>query len=338
MFIRSHKNPLLESIDNHSWESLKVYNPGIILAKGEYHLFYRAMGSNLMSSIGYAYSFDGENFIRYDQPLLLPTEKIEQNGIEDPRITKLGNGYFMTYTAYDGICARLCYAVSDDLKSWKKRGEMIPDWNGVKAKAFELKHDSARNNKIAKKEWIKSGGIFPDKINGEYWMLFGDSNIWMANSKDGIEWVPVWKPFLEPRTSLFDSLHLEMGPPPIKTEKGWLVLYHGIDRYLTYRLGYLLLDLDDPGKIIYRSKLPIFWPETEYELSGIEDIARGGLKQFENMDEEHIRSAARSKELNENVPKIIFCNGAIREEKRIRIFYGAADTAIATAYADLEKF
>jgi beta-1,2-mannosidase len=168
MLTRSTKNPILRPNDNHAWESKKVYNPAAIEEKGEYHLFYRAIGADWTSTIGYAYSFDGEKFIRFDKPLLEPFGKYETNGIEDPRITKIEGCYYLTYTAYDGLTARLCLATSRDLKKWTKKGPMLPNWNAEKAKALNIVWDSARNNQVAKKKWNKAGAIFPEKIKDKF--------------------------------------------------------------------------------------------------------------------------------------------------------------------------
>ena len=212
----------------------------------------------------------------------------------------------MTYTAYDGRCARLSLAASLDLKVWEKHGEMIPDWNAAKAGAFTVPWDEAQHNGIAIKHWSKAGGIFPGiignsnhhsfgammdkpyysapKAQDRYWMIFGSRHLWLATSGDGLTWQAELKPFLRPRTGdYFDSVHLEMGPPPLKTSRGWLVLYHGVDENMNYRLGFVFLALADPKKILFRSDKPIFEPRAPYELTGIIDILPGGLEALEKM-------------------------------------------------------
>jgi predicted GH43/DUF377 family glycosyl hydrolase len=105
MFHRSKKNPILKPKVNNSWESKKLYNPGIIFFNGKYHLFYRAVGAgkNWKSSIGYAVSDDGENFQRYDKPIMTGVTESEKRGLEDPRVTKIDDLFYMAYAAYDGI-------------------------------------------------------------------------------------------------------------------------------------------------------------------------------------------------------------------------------------------
>jgi predicted GH43/DUF377 family glycosyl hydrolase len=312
IFVRSTKNPILRPTKN-TWENFKVYNPGCIYHNNKYHLFYRAVGrgENWYSSIGYAVSADGINFERFDKPLLSPKLDIEKKGLEDPRITKVGTKFYMTYTAYDGQTARLCLAVSQDLKSWQRQGEIFPSWDSKRAGEFLLPWDTAQKNESAKHHWLKTGAIFPEKINGKYRMFFGDRLLWCAESKDGTKWTPEYEPLLSPRYGYFDSVHVEMGPPPIRTKKGWLVLYHGIDENITYRLGYLLLGLHNTNKIIRRSATPIFEPSPEDTKNSQPDI--------------------------EGDSNIIFCNGAIRKDNIFQIYYGAGDSVINTASADLNK-
>ncbi len=337
MFTRSKYNPILRPNENGDWESRKVYNCGAIYENNKYHLFYRAVGDDWISRIGYAVSEDGENFRRFERPILFPESGLEKRGIEDPRISKVKDKYFLTFTAYDGNAARLNFAVSEDLKNWEKRGVMMPDWNSEKAGVFRVKWDEARNTVAAKKEWSKAGGVFPEIISNKHWMIFGDSNIWLANSDDGLKWKPVWEPFIRPRKgSYFDSAHIEMGPPPIKTGAGWLVLYHGIDDKIVYRLGFLILDLNDPAKILYRSAKPIFEPEKPYELCGLVDILPGGLKAMEKMSKEELNEFLEKHKQSGRMPQVTFCCGAVVVNGILRIYYGASDSVICAATARME--
>lgn len=313
MFTRSTKNPILKPDANYPWCSKKVYNPAILFNDNKYHLFFRAVDENGKSSIGYGCSDDGEIFEIKNEPIIKPIEKYETRGAEDPRIAKINDKYFITYTGYDGQSARLHIATSDNLIDWQKYGLAIPNWDMEKAKGFVVSWDFAQQTEIAKKEWSKAGGIFSEKIKEQYWMIFGDRNIWLATSNNGINWEPIWQPFITPRKGLFDSEHVEMGPSPIKTDFGWLVLYHGIDDKMVYRLGYLLLGLNDPSKILYRSNEPIFEPSASYELEGIIDIT------------------------NNNKPKVIFCCGAVLINNTLKIYYGAGDSVICTASTDINN-
>lgn len=297
-----------------AWQSLKVYNTGAIFTKGEYHLFFRAVGKDGISKIGHAFSQDGENFKVDANPLIVPENKFDSKGVEDPRVTRVGKKYFLTLTAYDGRTARQAIYISNDLLEWKNPRLVFKDWHFQNNFSFLVPWDEAYDSSVEDENWSKAGAVFPEKINGKYWMLFGDRNIWLASSRDGDKWKAQNEPFLHPRdANYFDNIHIEMGPPPLKTKNGWLVLYHGIDQAVSYRLGCVLLDLKNPHKIISRSEKAIFEPTEEYEKKGLVDIAK------------------------DKKPEIIFCCGAVVNEDILRIYYGASDSVICTATASLSE-
>ncbi|MCK5211160.1 hypothetical protein KAJ89_00510 [Candidatus Parcubacteria bacterium] len=338
IFTRSNKNPILKPTKN-KWENFKLYNPGVVYHNKKYHLFYRAVGKtiNWQSVIGYAVSSDGVNFKRQKTPLLVPSNKFEKRGLEDPRITKIDNTFYMAYAAYDGITPRLSIATSKNLRSWKKHGSALKNFRFEKAGGVFISWKKGKPYiKPQTREWSKSGAIFPGKINNTYWMLFGEYRIWMATSKDGIKWKACQKPFLAPRRSnFFDNTYVEAGPPPIKTNKGWLVIYHGIDKNMFYRLGCLLLDLKNPNKIIFRSKNHIFGPKKKYELSGAVDIMPGGLNKLQTIKEQDLKNYLKQMEKTGNMPRVTFCCGAVLKNNKLHIYYGAGDSVICTATAKL---
>lgn len=356
IFKRSKKNPILKPNPEQEWEALKVYNPGAVFHGGKYHLFYRAWGRGKFaySSIGYAISENGEDFKRFSSPILTPNPNnpYEKLGLEDPRITKIENKFFMTYTMYDGKVPRLCIASSTDLKNWKKHGRVFEkgsfsffEMGGVcvkwrKGKPIELSK-IPQSERECLEEFSKSGAIFPEKINGKYWMLFNEFRIFLAYSKDGIKWhpYPSKKPFLEPRknTNFFDNVFVEAGPPPIKTEKGWLVFYHGINTAIQYKLGFLLLDINDPTKILYRSEEPIFGPQEEYELSGIVDIIPGVMKLLKEGKTEELKLLLKKAKEKKFMPQVTFVSACVKKDEIIRIYYGAGDRFICTATTTLDK-
>lgn len=129
MFVRSKLNPILKPNIANWWEAKKLYNPGVIFFDKKYHLFYRAVGGgkNWKSSIGYAVSRDGENFQRFNEPVLTGKNNLEKRGLEDPRITKIDNLFYMSYAAYDGKTPRLSIAISKSLKNWQKKGVAFSD-------------------------------------------------------------------------------------------------------------------------------------------------------------------------------------------------------------------
>lgn len=350
LFTRSKRNPILKPIKNHKWEAFKVYNPGVFYEDGKYHLYYRAMNKSedWYSSIGYAVSDDGEHFKRFSDPLLAPNPKteLEKRGYEDPRITKVDDTYFMAYAVYDGIEPRLNIATSKDLNTWTKQGQAFKDFRFTKMGGFlPIWHSGEprySQKPRGKDEWSKAGAIFPSKIKNKFWMLFGDCNIWLAYSDSGIKWKSIKQPFIKPRKGkYFDNYYVEMGPPPIKTDSGWLVLYHGIDRKIYYRLGALLLDIDDPSKILYRSKEPVFGPKESYELGKLIgktfiDAILGGLEAIQSKNKKDLEKYLKKLDKEKMIPKVIFCCGAVLVDGVLRIYYGASDTFICTATARLD--
>lgn len=337
IFTRSKLNPILKPDPNSVWRSVMVYNPGALYEDRLYHLFFRALGQAWVSRIGHCTSRDGENFeVKEAKPLLQPEGWPEKNGVEDPRVSKVGGTNYMTYTAYDGECARLSWASSLDLRNWKHLGDMLPYWDAEAARSFSVPWDQAQHTIKAKKHWHKAGGIFPELIDNKLQMIFGDRHLWWARSNDGHSWSADLQPWLSRRAGFFDSVHVEMGPPPLKTPAGWLVLYQGIDAKMVYRLGYLLLDLKNPQKIIKRSNKPLIEPRKTYEISGLVDILPGGLKAMEQMDKSELQTFINKVKNDRQMPSVIFCNGAVLKDDVLRIFYGAGDSVICTATARLK--
>jgi predicted GH43/DUF377 family glycosyl hydrolase len=348
-FTRSKYNPILTPNPDHEWEALKVYNPGAVFHNGKYHLFYRAMGSgpDWRSALGYAVSEDGEHFERFPNPALDrdPANPLELRGLEDPRIVKIGNTFFMAYAAYDGKAVRLHIATSSDLQHWQKhppafKSFRLTEMGGVFVKWKDGKPiELDKPESPEKDERSRAGAIFPEKIGDKYWMLFNEFRIWLAHSNDGIQWEALPGPFLGPRknTDFFDNIFVEAGPPPIKTKKGWLVFYHGVNDAIQYHLGVLVLDLHDPAKILFRSNKPIFGPKEKYELSGIVDIIPGAIKLLEKGKEQKLKTLLRKAEIQRFMPQVTFTPAAVVINDAVRIFYGASDQYVCTATASLEK-
>lgn len=347
IFKRSFKNPILGPNSTHFWENKKLYNPGAIVHEGKIHLYYRAIGDSedWSSVIGYAFSDvdDGEDFIRFDDPLLKGEGKLEKRGLEDPRIVKIEDTFYMTCAAYagPGEGVRLKVLTSQyPHKDWQKHGFALPNFDYRRDGGFFVRWGE---NGPVKKEpnnipRSKAGAIFPETINGKFYMLFGEHRVWMAESKDGITWESDKQPFLSPRDEeYFDNFFVEAGPPPIKTDQGWLVLYHGIDKRMTYRLGYLILDLENPRKVIYKSQNPIFGPQESYELSGIVDVLPIGLKEINLMTRNKWNNYLDRAMKEGFMPQVTFCCAAILIKDEVRIYYGASDSVICTAVAPLKK-
>jgi predicted GH43/DUF377 family glycosyl hydrolase len=317
------------------WEEKDVFNPAVVVKDGKIHMLYRA--ENLVSStmgktsrIGLATSTDGIHFTRMPEPVLYPDNDAHKRyewpgGTEDPRVVESDDHtYYMTYTAYDGDKARLHIASSRDLQHWTKYGNVF-------TQAFGGKYVS---------KWTKSGSIvsrYEDdgrivatKINGKYWMYWGDAQIWLASSDDLIHWTPVemvagetppvplraqaltmpdLKIVLPTREGKFDSDLVESGPPAMITDQGIRLIYNSRnepafgDRALpagTYSAAQALFDGHNPAKLLHRMDTYFMRPERPYETTG-------------------------------QVNQVVFLEGLARFNSRWFLYYGTADSKIAVA-------
>jgi predicted GH43/DUF377 family glycosyl hydrolase len=300
------------------WEEKDVFNPAAIVRNDTVFLLYRAedkIGKFAGTSrVGLAWSVDGLHFKKYPVPILYPgndpTKKYEwEGGCEDPRIAEDEKGtYYLTYTGYDGQTARLLIATSTDLYHWTKHG---------------LAFLTAYNGKYVN-EWSKSGSIvckyengkaLAARINGKYWMYWGDTDIFLASSDDLIHWTPVENSegkllsVFGPRKGKFDSDLVESGPPAMVTENGILLIYNSRnvpakgDTSLadgTYTASQILLDKNDPSKVLQRMNEYFIKPDKPYEISG-------------------------------QVNRVCFVEGLVNYKNKWFLYYGTADSKIAMA-------
>ena len=301
--------------DMVKWEAKDVFNPASVVRNDTLFLLYRAEDFegqyNGTSRIGLAWSIDGQHFTRKKEPVFYPQNDAFQHlewegGAEDPRIVEDGQGrYIMTYTAYDGNLARLLIATSDDLLNWTKYGSVFEKENDIN-------------------QWSKSGSILcqvqgsklvATRVNGSYWMYFGDTDIFLAYSDDLISWNPVtdtngsWQAVLSPRKGKFDSNLVEPGPPALLTKNGVLLIYNSRnheeygDKNLadgTYAAGQALFSLENPAQLTERSDTYFFKPDRPYELTG-------------------------------QVNNVCFVEGLSFYKSRWFLYYGTADSKIAVA-------
>ena len=316
-----------------AWEAKDVFNPAIVVRHDTLFMLYRAQDKIGLpggtSRIGMATSIDGLHFTKLSNPVFYPLndslKKYEwQGGAEDPRIVEDEQGiYYMTYTAYDGNLARLLIASSKDLIHWNKHGSVF-------TKAFNGKYLNlwSKSGSIVSK--YVDGKIIATKINGKYWMYWGDQNIWAATSTDLINWEPVemvsnekppitlkgqalnmplLKIVVPTRNKMFDTDLVESGPPAMLTDQGILLIYNSRnlknigDTSLpdgTYTGGQVLLDKNDPTKIIKRLDHYFFKPDKPYELTG-------------------------------QVNNVCFLEGLANYQGKWFLYYGTADSKIAVA-------
>ncbi|RKQ49881.1 putative GH43/DUF377 family glycosyl hydrolase [Roseivirga pacifica] len=270
-----------------AWQKADVFNPAAIVKNDTVFMFFRAEDNpkaylgGRTSRIGLAWSTDGMNFNKYDRPVVYPDSTSLQwdypGGCEDPRVVKAPDGnYIMTYTSWNQDVARLSVASSRDLKNWTKHGPALLN-------AFEGKFVNT---------WSKSGSIVTErkgdeliatKVNGKYWMYFGERGVNLAHSEDLINWTPLTDGdnlaiVMETRTGYFDSFLTEPGPPALLTEQGILLIYNGkndegdiADPNIakgTYCGGQALFDLKDPSKFIMRLDTPFICPTLPHETTG----------------------------------------------------------------------
>lgn len=242
-----------------TWESAGTFNPAVVLYKGKIVMLYRAQDAAGTSRLGYAESKDGIHFARRPEPVLAPEADYEKDGgMEDPRLQKFGDTYYLTYTGYNKKDAQLCLATSRDLIHWERKGVILLAYKGNWNKG-----------------WTKSGAIVPDRIDGKYWMYWlgtaadKTDQMGLSYSTDLIHWTDATEtPVLPKRSGRFDSRVVEPGPPPILTSGGIVLIYNGADDQLVYRTGVAVFDSHDPRKVLYRSDTPIFAPEKDWEKVG----------------------------------------------------------------------
>jgi beta-1,2-mannosidase len=274
---RLSPDPII-SPQGHGWEAAGTFNPAVILHRGKFVMLYRAQDNNGTSRLGYAESSDGIHFTRRLQPVLSPEAAYEKDGgVEDPRLVKFGNTYYLTYTGYNKKDAQLCLATSKDLLHWQRQGVILPAYKG---------HWNVG--------WTKSGAIIPEKINGRYWMYFlGTSadktdQMGLASSTDLIHWTEAADlPVLPRRPGQFDSRVVEPGPSPILTNAGIVMVYNAADDKLVYRTAIAVFDRHDPSRLLWRSEQPVFFPEENWERIGqvpnvvfVEGMARVGQSYY----------------------------------------------------------
>jgi len=238
-------NPILKPNPLHEWEALNVLNAAVVHHNGLFHMLYRARGVDRVSRIGYAVSADGFDWLRLDRPVLKPANEHEAMGVEDPRVTRIGNTFYMCYTAYSGPLWQIALARSQNLITWQRMGFPLP---------------GERN---------KDAALFPERIRGRYCMFHRrEPDIWIAYSDDLLHWDD-HQIVMRLRLDAWDSYKIGANGPPLKTDAGWLFFYHGFaEDKMVYKLGVALLDLNDPTVVLKRQWEPILEPEEEWERHG----------------------------------------------------------------------
>lgn len=312
------------------WEEKDVFNPASVVKGDTLFLIYRAEDTvgkfHGTSRLGLAYSLDGYHFTKEEKPVLYPDNDEYKDyewegGCEDPRLVEDEAGtYYLTYTAYDGDKARLFVATSTDLRHWEKHGSVF------KNAGDEFVAMWSKAGSIVSRQ--KNGRMIATRINGKYWMYWGESNIYMATSDNLIDWTPIletdpekmqldtmrqyttaFKSLFTTRKGKFDSELVEPGPPALITEQGILFIYNSKnspefgDKNLapgTYASGQIILDKNDPQKVLYRTDEWFLTPDQPFEITG-------------------------------QVNNVCFVEGLAFFKNKWLLYYGTADSKIAVA-------
>jgi predicted GH43/DUF377 family glycosyl hydrolase len=295
LFTRHHQNPILTS-QNWPYTVNAVFNPGATIGPdGETVLLVRVEDRSGLSHFTVARSHDGFTEWRIDpRPTLerRASSYEERFGIEDPRITKIGEEYLIAYTGVSFGGPLVCLASTRDFH------------------AFEGKA-------IVSTPEDKDAALLPQTFDGRYALLHrpvspyahGEAHIWISFSPDLRHWGDHQMVIESRRMGQWDREKVGVGPPPLRTKEGWLVLFHGVKATAAgslYRAGLALLDLDHPATVLARSDEWVFGPEAVYERTG-------------------------------DVPGVVFPTGWIADDDgNVRMYYGAADTCVAVASARID--
>lgn len=282
--------PVLQSTDPHTEVELaptieihefRRDHPEIDVSDPRVITFGNKIMLTSISHLRIARSRDGQNFTVDPTPAIFPNRRSEMYGIEDPRITELDGVYYIVYksVAPTGITQTL--VSTRDFVSFEKLGIIFAPEN-------------------------MDAAIFPEKVRGKYVAfhrpqprMIGEPNMWLAYSNDLLHWGD-HRFLMGVQPGMWDSGRIGAGGPPIKTEKGWLEIYHGATPDDIYSLGAVLLDLEYPERIIARSKEPLMSPELPYETSGF-------------------------------MPNVVFTCGHVQKDDHLDIYYGASDEVIGGA-------
>jgi predicted GH43/DUF377 family glycosyl hydrolase len=303
-FIRAKNNPIF-SPQGKGFESIGVLNPTAIdlpgrADDGSIYILYRAVDSMNTSTIGLAISKDGTTIDeRLAEPIYAPRAEFEMkkgsktgnSGCEDPRIVRIGDILHMTYTAYDGVHAPAGAISSIGVKDFLER--RFDKWGAPHL----LTPDNVDDKDLA---------LLPEKINGNYLLYHRVSSLICADILPDLtsgKRVSRCIEVIGPRHGMWDGAKVGSAAPPIKVGDTWLMIYHGISRHMTYRLGALLLD-EDGITVLARTADPIFEPLEKYEKEG-------------------------------SVPNVVFACGAVVRGDTLFLYYGAADKVIGVATASL---
>lgn len=298
--LRYAGNPIIAPRPGVAYEAGGTLNPGAIDIDGTVHILYRAVAEGNISTIGYATSKDGLSIdYRSDAPIYSARASFEKNdngayGCEDPRLIRVEDTLYMLYTAYNGNTPRVAItsiSISDFLaRQWDKWAQPVA---------------------ISPEGVVDKDAIFiPEPVEGKYMLIHRIGEHICADFVSSLRLEDFHAKqcinIIAPRKGMWDGGKVGISTPAIKTEEGWLVLYHGVSSSTTYRVGCVLLDLDNPTIVKARTAIPFFEPKEEYEHKGV-------------------------------VANVVFPCGIVVREGVVYIYYGAADQTVGVATIKLSE-
>jgi len=311
---RYENNPILKPRGD-DWEALAVFNCAALRVGDEIHILYRAVGEYLqyVSRLGHAVFDLRLNLIhRSESPVFNPDLRFWEMSIEDPRLVEIDGEIYMTYVTTPTPAPPSAIRIKLGLPKPKLAYSRCAAARVREFKEFErlgtiTPYDAEERNTV----------LFPEKMDGRFVALHRPAN-WVGE-KYSVDKPSIWIAFLDKIPGImydhrvvmkpeedWESLKVGAGPPPIKTDKGWLLIYHGVDYEMTYRAGVALLDLEKPWTLISKTSKPILEPEMSYERYG-------------------------------DVPNVVFPTGAITVGEKLLVFYGGADKVCCMAYARIDE-
>jgi predicted GH43/DUF377 family glycosyl hydrolase len=314
--IRNKNNPIVTP-GNPDWRKAVTFNPGVVFDNGKFYMLERAAG-NLRPFQCYCGLLESDNGIDFllknDQPVLGPDDLGFPTGsVQDPRVVKIENYFYVcaAFRPYSYSCSPTGTGLPDYTTMWGPKDRGINNTRSVIFKSPDLINYEFIAYTTPPEVDDRDNVLFPEKINGKFALLrrpmsfvgieYGTDSpgIWISYSDDLTSWSnPVLVTGAEQE---WEGGKIGASTPPVKTDQGWLLFYHGVDKNHIYRLGALLLDINNPEKVIGRTPDFIMEPEEYYEKFGLV------------------------------IPNVIFPTAAIEVEDQLYIYYGCCDTSIGLA-------
>ncbi len=310
LLIKKNK-PIITPQKENNWEAWQTFNPAAIVLDNKVHFLYRAIGIDGISRLGYASSSDG---FKIRERLSFPVfeHKVKNGsfnsfsffsggslgGAEDPRIVRVDNEDVL-YMTYTACN----HSLRVGLTSIKISDFLQKKWHWKNTALISALNETHKN-------WV----IFPEKIKGKYAILHSISPKISITYRSTLafkkgEYIKSYYNGNSHISTTWEAWVRGVGPPPLKTRLGWLVFYHGLQKnhWFHYKVGVMVLDLNSPEKIIYRAKEPILEPDKKYENDGFK-------------------------------PGVVYVSGAVIKDGKLLVYYGASDSYVGVAYANLEEF